>query len=525
MVSGKSHMTHSLDDDQGQGVYGTVIGRYMLHSRIAAGGMASVYLGSMMGAADFSRVVAIKRMHPQFSTDREFTERFRGEAWLSSRLAHPNIVQTLDVVEWGDELLLVMEYIHGITLRALCADAKAVGRAIPCDVSAGIMVQVLHGLHAAHTATDDDGRALGIVHRDFSPQNILIGRDGQAKVLDFGIARAKAHVPVTAVGQVAGKYGYLAPEQINGKEVDQRTDIFAAGIVLWEMLTGERLFRAPNLSEASVMSLVLTKTISAPSHFNSLVSDVVNDIVLRALNREPSERFPSARDMALALERAIPIASQSRISECLTDFSAERLSQLTRTLSRTRRSASLVHRDLATRSAAAISSTESDKTVISAPSHEPPKPPPQPSSMLNRRGLAVSIGLIVLVTAGLGLWAHSRTAPSAAAASTHTDHQPTAPQGSGSVFSALSASPPTEGSAKPSAAAASAELVAETPAASRAAASPPGRPTATRTAPSKSSNKPHLSVRTATDVAVKPNCDPPTYLDAQGIRHFKEGCL
>lgn len=525
MVSGKSHMTHSLDDDQGLGVYGTVIGRYMLHSRIAAGGMASVYLGSMMGAADFSRVVAIKRMHPQFSTDREFTERFRGEAWLSSRLAHPNIVQTLDVVEWGDELLLVMEYIHGITLRALCADAKAVGRALPCEVSAGIMVQVLHGLHAAHTATDDEGRALGIVHRDFSPQNILIGRDGQAKVLDFGIARAKAHVPITAVGQVAGKYGYLAPEQINGKEVDQRTDIFAAGIVLWEMLTGERLFRAPNLSEASVMSLVLTKTISAPSRLNSLVSDVVDDIVLRALNRDPSERFPSARDMALALERAIPIASQSRISECLTDFSADRLSQLTRTLSRTRRSASLVHRDLATRSAAAISSTESDKTVISAPMHEPPQLLERPGLKLTRRGLAASLGLIVLVTAGLWLWAHNTSTHSKVSAPAHTALQPTEPQSSGSVSAALGSSQPAQEPAKPSAVSASAELNAEAPAPSAASTAPHGRPAAARTAPSKAPNKPHLSTRSAPEVTAKPNCDPPTYLDAQGIRHFKEGCL
>ncbi|HEY5958626.1 MAG TPA: serine/threonine-protein kinase, partial [Polyangiaceae bacterium] len=293
------------------GARAEVIGRYTLHARIASGGMASVYLGSLAGVADFSRLVAIKRMHPQFAADPEFSERFRDEARLTARLLHPNIVQSLDVVQLGGELLLIMEYVDGVTLNSVCHDASASGLHIPLKVVSGILVPVLHGLHAAHAATDDEGHPLGIVHRDFSPQNIIIGRDGHTKILDFGIAKARTHHHVTVAGQFSGKFGYLSPEQINGKEVDQRTDVFAAGVVLWELLTCKRLFREPGLSEGATVERVLNMEIPRPSQFNSEVDDRLDQIVLRALQREPSRRFATAHELAVELEAVHPIASPS----------------------------------------------------------------------------------------------------------------------------------------------------------------------------------------------------------------------
>jgi len=527
MASGRFHLTHTSDAERGPGAHGNVIGRYILHSRIAAGGMASVYLGSLMGAADFSRLVAIKRMHPQYAADREFTQRFRSEAWLNSRLTHPNIVQTLDVVEWGEELLLVMEYVHGVTLKALCTDAKAAGERLPCGISAGIMVQVLHGLHAAHVATDDDGQTLGIVHRDFSPQNIIIGRDGQAKVLDFGIARAKADAPITAVGQVAGKYGYLAPEQINTKEVDQRTDIFAAGSVCWEILTGERLFRAPNLSDASVMSMVLTKRVPPPSRFNASVPPAVDEVVLRALNREPAARYATARDMALALEMALPTASQSSIGACLMELSADRLAQLTRMLARTRRTASLVRRELATRTAVATNPGEQEKTVVSAPVHDSLIPPrPQRAPIV--RWLA-TLALLLLVM-GTWMWPRSRghdrarlserierSHPSSRPVQTPPTPTPPTP------LSGQSSSMPTTAGLASNQAPSTAMPLATKPDASHAA--PMTRTRSSRTSiPTRNPSTSRSSLASSATV-IRPNCDPPTYLDAQGIRRFKEGCL
>jgi serine/threonine-protein kinase len=521
MVTGKSHATSDDDGNEAEaGISAKIIGRYTLHSRIAAGGMASVYLGSLTGAADFSRMVAIKRMHPQFAADSEFIQRFRSEAWLNSRLVHPNIVQTLDVVEWGDELLLVMEYIHGVTLGALCGDARAAGRRLPCGIATGILVQVLHGLHAAHIATDDDGRTLGIVHRDFTPQNIIVSRDGQAKVLDFGIARARAHVPITAVGQVAGKYGYLAPEQIVAKDVDQRTDIFAAGIVLWEALTGERLFREPNLSEPSVISLVLTKAVPPPSQVNSIVPPALDEIVLRALIRDPEQRFATAREMALALESVFPVSSPSSISAYVTDLAAKRFARLARMLARTRRSASLVAHALAAETAVAPGAADNQKTVVSSPFHDSPVPPRLHKSFFWRLLIPsffvlVIVGWLIVRTRNGGdnrapLWVPLICARPLSGGTESLSPRDTPPGASNEAE--VSVAPSTPGSA----------MVVREP---RAQTKSPGGPTRSRSRSAAPQASAAVRSRPVQSGAKKTNCDPPTYTDSQGIRHFKDGCL
>jgi len=332
MLSQKDKTPVGGKDDQIE-----VIGRYTLHAKIGTGGMASVYLGWLSGAADFSRMVAIKRLHPQFTFDELFAARFRDEAWLSSRLLHPNIVQVLDVVEQSQELLIVMEYVHGVSVAGLLGDAIATGCKLPPSVVAGILVPALHGLHAAHEATDDEGHAIGLVHRDFSPQNIIVSSEGHAKLLDFGIAKARTHVHVTSAGLLSGKFAYFSPEQALAGVMDRRSDVFAAGIVLWEMLAGARLFGTPDVSDAGALHRVLNHPVRPPSAVNPDVPRMLDDLVLRALERAPDRRFASARSFALEIEASIKVASPSTVAEWLHRRCAKRLATLSHTLKHTQR--------------------------------------------------------------------------------------------------------------------------------------------------------------------------------------------
>ena len=217
-----------------------VIGRYALYDQIAAGGMATVHFGRLHGPVGFSRLVAVKRLHPEFSRDREFVSMFIDEARHAARVRHPNVVQTLNVVDTEGELFVVMEYVQGESLARLLQAARTAGP-VPIPIACAIMCGVLNGLHAAHEATDTDGEPLGLVHRDVSPQNVLVGVDGIPRVLDFGIALVTSRKRTTGDGKLKGKFGYMAPEHIDGHACRQ-SDVFATGIVLWEVLTGKRLF-------------------------------------------------------------------------------------------------------------------------------------------------------------------------------------------------------------------------------------------------------------------------------------------
>ena len=219
-----------------------IIGRYALHGEIASGGMAVVHFGRLLGPVGFSRPVAIKRLHPQLAREPNVRAMFIDEARLASRIRHPNVVPTLDVVTDGGDLLLVMEYVHGESLQQLLRAVRKRGEPVPLRITLAVMTAVLHGLHAAHEATTETGQALNVVHRDVSPQNIMVGVDGVARVLDFGIARATVRLENTREGIVKGKLAYMAPEQLGGVVVDRRAAVYAATVVLWEMLTGKRLF-------------------------------------------------------------------------------------------------------------------------------------------------------------------------------------------------------------------------------------------------------------------------------------------
>ncbi len=289
-----------------------MIGRYALYKEIAAGGMATVHLGRIVGAGGFSRPVAIKRLHAQFARDPAFVAMFLDEARLASRIFHPNVVAPLDVVSTGGELFLVMEYVRGASLSRLMR-ATPDGQLIPPRIVASIISGMLHGLHAAHEARGDHNEPLGIVHRDVSPQNILVGIDGVSRVLDFGVAKAAGRMQTTRDGQLKGKLAYMAPEQVRGEPVDRRTDIYAATVVFWEALTCRRLFKADN--EANALARVLAGNVPPPSSLVPSLSTAVDAVVARGLHLDTSQRYKTAREMAADLESVMPLAPPTEVAE------------------------------------------------------------------------------------------------------------------------------------------------------------------------------------------------------------------
>lgn len=279
------------------------IGRYDLVAEIASGGMATVYLARLSGAGGFQRNVAIKVLHPHLAYDREFVEMFLDEARLAAMIHHPNVVPIQEVGEGDHGYYLVMDYIEGDTFAALLSRSAAAGQPVPREVVVRVALDMLFGLHAAHELRDEHGRLIGVVHRDVSPQNVLVGTDGVTRLTDFGVARAASRLSATRAGQLKGKLAYMAPEQASGDEhVDRRADIFSAGIVLWEALALRRLFKASN--EAATLSRVLTEPIRSPADFNPGVPTPVAHVCLRALMRDPRQRFGSSAEFADALEAA-----------------------------------------------------------------------------------------------------------------------------------------------------------------------------------------------------------------------------
>jgi len=299
-----------------------LVGRYRLCDAIASGGMATVHIGRLLGPAGFTRTVAIKRLHPQFAGDPEFVSMFLDEARLAARIRHPNVIPTLEVVAAQGELFLVMEYVHGESLAALVADARGRGAPVPPAIAVSILSGCLHGLHAAHGACDERGQRLGIVHRDVSPQNLLVGADGMTRVLDFGVAKAIGRMHTTREGQVKGKLAYMAPEQLQAEGVTPNADVYAASVVLWETLTGRRLFAGDN--ETIVLARVLAGHIEPPSRISPDLARF-DEVVMTGLARRPEERWGTAHEMALALERCETPASHAEVAKWLEDVAGSRL--------------------------------------------------------------------------------------------------------------------------------------------------------------------------------------------------------
>lgn len=302
----------------------TKIGRYALFGQFAAGGMATVHFGRLDGAGGFTRVVAIKRLLPHLVQDPEFTEMLLKEARLAARVRHPNVVPTLDVVASKGDVLLVLEYVHGEALGTLCRiQAKERKQFIPIEIATSIMHDTLQGLHAIHEAVDEKGRLLGLIHRDISPPNVIVGADGMARVLDFGIAKALQQREESVPNRLKGKSGYMSPEQVRGERLTRRSDVFAAGIILWELLALRRLFSAK--TETDRMSLIVRGGYPKPSEHRKEIRPALDQVVMKALALDPNERFATVRDFVEALEKAAPSASARVVADWVQELAREPL--------------------------------------------------------------------------------------------------------------------------------------------------------------------------------------------------------
>ncbi len=356
-----------------------MVGRYALHGAIAAGGMATVHLGRLLGPVGFSRTVAIKRLHAQYAADPAFVSMFLDEARLAARIRHPNVVPTLDVVAIDGELFLVMEYVAGESLAKLTRNQT--GRRPSMRVISSVMAGTLHGLHAAHEATDERGSPLGIVHRDVSPQNILVGTDGIPKILDFGVAKAAGRTQQTREGQIKGKLSYMPPEQLRGGNVTRLADVYAAGIVLWEVITGQRLFGGDN--EGVVITRILEGRVTPPSHVLSgdmkgtLTDRAMRDlealdrVVMRALDMNPDNRYATAQEMAVELERTVQPGTAFEVSEWVQAVARDVLSTRAAKVSEIESSTSLFDNEKAMAAfgpKATLSASKLPAALVSAPS-------------------------------------------------------------------------------------------------------------------------------------------------------------
>jgi eukaryotic-like serine/threonine-protein kinase len=508
------------------------VGRYALRHEIASGGMAVVHLGRLIGPAGFSRTVAIKRLHPHLARNPEFVAMFLDEARLAARIRHPNVVSTLDVVATEGELFVVMEYVPGDSLARVLRAASERGERVPLPVAASVMVNVLHGLHAAHEACDEQGQPLMLVHRDVSPHNVLVGTDGAAHVIDFGVAKAVGRAQVTREGQLKGKLAYMAPEQLKGGRVDRRADVFGAAVVFWEMLTGERLFDGAD--EGEIYGKVVRGEVRRPSKIVGGVTRKTDSIVLRGLARSTSRRYESARAMALAIEEALPLATPSQLGQWVERLTADVLAE------RRRQIAEIERDDDRADSATAIRIARAKDPAVNIPTgadvrlrmddvsltgtYSEGRPPaeamftdtslvasePAPRRRHGPRGSLVgAAGVAVVALAVAGSVALLRRDASSRSPSVDTAATMTSPPPSG-VASAPVSVPPAASSAIPR------DAPSELPLSP--VLSPGDLPLAPNPTPAA-----HPAFRHAPR-AETPSCTPPYTVDANGYKKYKREC-
>lgn len=263
--------------------------------------MASVYLARLLSQAGFEKWVAVKTIHPHIGTSPKFVSMFMDEARLAARLDHPNLCTVFDFGEASGTYFIAMEYLHGESLGVVARRSWSMGLPMPLEFAARVIADATRGLHAAHELRVESGQSAGVVHRDVSPENIFVTYAGISKIVDFGVARSDTQASDrTATGELKGKVAYMSPEQIREARVDRRTDIWAAGVVLWEVTVGRRLFRRH--SDAATVLAVMRDTIPLPSRVREDYPELLEAIVMRALERDPARRFQTALEFARALE-------------------------------------------------------------------------------------------------------------------------------------------------------------------------------------------------------------------------------
>ncbi len=566
-----------------------IIDRYAIYGEIAAGGMATVHLTRLIGAGGFSKTVAVKRLLPHLTRDEDFALMLIDEARLAARIRHPNVVSTLDVVSSDGELLLVMEYVHGESLAKLNRKVREKGQQIPIPIAAAIVIDALHGLHAAHEAKSEHGHPLNLVHRDISPQNLMVGVDGVTRIADFGIAKAFGRSYVTRDRRIKGKLAYMAPEQIHLEPVSRVTDVFAASVVFWEVLTGRRLFQGQN--DAQLIHSVLTSEIPPPSRINPNLPPALDAVLQRGLSREPEQRFATAREMALAIESCVVPVRPSEIGRWVEEVAKDSLAARARAIAAIERgpSAELALPESSdpanasglreveegtvskpytvdttplrpnSRAPVAFAPTEphtralirtskpSVSVAASASATEPSASPPR------RQRLLFGLGALLLTSLGAGLtfWVLSNPTQPAGAEAIDPGRTAEAPQdiaespaslatettrspSSDALNSETKQAPPSSSASSEAELAAEAEEAETSPKATAAAQPRRVRPrkwTAPKTSPKKSTSKSSTAKSSetksteATSSETKSPCDPPYSIDAQGRRIFKLECM
>jgi serine/threonine protein kinase len=270
-------------------------GKYFLLERVNVGGMAEVFKGKAFGVEGFERLVAVKRILPAIAEDTDFITMFVDEAKIAVQLTHANIAQIFDLGKVDDSYFIAMEYIHGKDLRAVFDRMRKRGETIPIPMCCYVVMKACEGLDYAHNKRDPSGRDLTLVHRDVSPQNVLISYDGEVKIIDFGIAKATGKVGTTQAGMLKGKFGYMSPEQVQGVPIDRRADIFAIGIVLYELLTGERLFIGE--SDFATLEKIKAADVIPPSTYNPRIPEELERVVMKALTKSATDRYQTAMDL------------------------------------------------------------------------------------------------------------------------------------------------------------------------------------------------------------------------------------
>ncbi|MFC1610156.1 serine/threonine protein kinase [Myxococcota bacterium] len=358
-------------------------GGYTLLEQIGVGGMAEVFLARHSGVEGFEKEIVIKRIRPHLSATSSFVSMFLGEAKLAAQLAHPNIVQIYDLGKIKDSYFIAMEYVSGRDMSAIIPKCKGQNIPFPAEYCLKIASNVCEALYYAHTKTDAFGTPFHIVHRDVSPENIRVAWTGTVKILDFGIAKAATHLHETKAGEIKGKLVYMSPEQVMGKEVDHRSDVFSLGVVMYETLTGLKMFSGDN--DLAIMNNIIEGKIYPPSYFRDDVPGEVEAILMKALDKDRRKRYQSACDMQLDIDTFLAghefTPSNIHLANFMKQlFKDELAAEQERRLSETPATPSRFH----------APDNEDELVVVEAGPKPPPPPPPTISDIQHAARLGQS---------------------------------------------------------------------------------------------------------------------------------------
>jgi serine/threonine-protein kinase len=444
--------------------------------------MGTVHLGRVVGASGFSRVVAIKRLFPGFATDASFRQMLLDEARFAARIRQPNVVPILDVVEAERDLYVVMEYVHGLPLAG--ALERTIGTPMPVEIAVAIAEAVLFGLHAAHEARNEDGTPLGIVHRDVSPQNVLVGADGVPRLIDFGIAKAATRIQVTDPGTLKGKAGYMAPEQLLHEGVGRHADLFSASVVLWEMLTNRPLFPF----DIGTRVRKVRDPVIPPSQERVGIDPTLDAIVLRGLARDPWRRFPTAEAMAHELRRDRKVATTVEVAKWIARIGGDDLELSEERVRLFEQTPSLRSPEPSTGSplVTSVPTRASESSLDQTPAPR-------------RRGWLLAVGATLAIVGSLAAF---KLAPRQS-----RGEPPIIPVVDSAVAAAAAPPPLSPAPASP----------------------PPAAPIGSAATPSASTQKSGPGRAAVHDAherrGTKPKCDPPYTLDADGFKHYDPRCF